>query len=435
MNTDPPTTMSTRFSFFVLVAAVVGAGVLFFQVVEPFLFPLFFAGVLALLFWPVHVWTAEHICLGHRRISAAVMTAGILFLVMLPITGALFLSARELIDVGREIVEWLQPPPESEVDREVSQLRQVMSREQFDQVRNAVFEDLSPAEVFPGIEGTVAGEILARLANDFPRAEVVEAFRRERANPLERIRNHPLVRRVQQWLEPLLSDEDIDRLRDTVLRGLEGIPQALYARTTALLGDAVYFLIGFAVLVVGLYYFFVDGPDFLRRLQRLSPLDDRDEEILFARFQRVCRGVVLATIVSSFVQAALATVGFIVVGAERPVLLGIITLLFSMVPFVGSAGVWGPVAIYLLFHQQYTGGLVLIAYGTAVVSTSDNLVKTYVIHGQGQLHPLVVFVTMLGALRVIGLWGIFIGPLVAAVFYALLTLLHRHLEPEDVEML
>jgi len=419
-----------------LVAAAVGAGILFYQVVEPFLFPLFFASVLALLFWPLHVWVTGHICFGHRRLSAAVMTVGILLIVMLPISVALVLSAQELIEVGREIVEWIDPQPRSEAERQVAKLQRVLTAQQFQQVRYAMADANAKASTaLVGGEGSVAGKILTRLCKDFPHQEVVDAFERQSQTPVARFLNHPLIHRWWQRIGRLWPNDhqlDFDRLRDAGLRAFEGVPQVIYARTVALVGNAVYFAVGFAVLIVALYYFFVDGPDFLRRLQRLSPLDDLDEEILFDRFQSVCRGVVLATIASGFVQAVLAGIGFAVAGVDRPVLLGIVTLLFAMIPFVGAAGVWVPVAIYLLFEQHFAAGVFVGIYGTTIVSTADNVVRTYVIHGHGQLHPLVVFVTMLGALRVIGLWGIFIGPLVAAVFYALLTLVHRRLEPEDV---
>lgn len=426
--------LASRFSFLVLVAAVVGAGILFYRVVEPFLFPLFFAGVLALLFWPLHKWTEERLCGGRRRISAVLLTTGIMLLVMLPISGALFLSARELIDVGRETLEWLEPSPQSDADLQVAKLRKVLTAQQFEEVVQAAQQGRELTSALPGSQGTEAGVILEKLEQEHARDDVQAALESRAGTPLSRIGHHPAVKRMRQWVEPMLTTEDFNRLREAALKGLEGVPQAIYARTTALVGNTVYFVIGTAVLIVALYYFFVDGPGFLQRLQRLSPLDDDDEVVLFTRFQRVCRGVVLATIVSAFVQAVLATIGFSIAGMERPILLGIVTLFFAMVPFIGAAGVWAPVALYLLLQQHYIAGILLGIYGALVVSLSDNVVKIFVIQGQGRMHPLVVFVTMLGALRVIGLWGIFVGPLVAAVFYALLTLLHRHLEGDDVEL-
>jgi hypothetical protein len=61
------------------------------------------------------------------------------------------------------------------------------------------------------------------------------------------------------------------------------------------------------------------------------------------------------------------------------------------------------------------------------VSLADNLIKPLIIHGRARLHPLLVLVSVLGALKVIGLWGIFVGPMVAAFFYTLLRILHREL--------
>ena len=87
--------------------------------------------------------------------------------------------------------------------------------------------------------------------------------------------------------------------------------------------------------------------------------------------------------------------------------------------------------IGLVLEQRYVAAIFLAIYGSIIVSGSDNLVKAYIIHGRSQMHPLVALVTVLGALQLVGLWGIFVGPISAAFFYALLNILHRRLVETD----
>jgi predicted PurR-regulated permease PerM len=132
---------------------------------------------------------------------------------------------------------------------------------------------------------------------------------------------------------------------------------------------------------------------------------------------------VLATFLSAITQAVLAGIGFAVVGIENLWLLSACTLLLSMIPFLGAAAVWIPVCILLVVQDRYLAAGLLAAYCAGIVSTSDNVVKVYIIQGQARLHPLVVFVSIIGALRIYGLWGIFVGPIVAMIFYLLLEII------------
>jgi hypothetical protein len=58
----------------------------------------------------------------------------------------------------------------------------------------------------------------------------------------------------------------------------------------------------------------------------------------------------------------------------------------------------------------------------------DNFIKPYILHGRAKLHPLLALLSVLGGVQALGLWGIFIGPMVAAFLYALLNILHQELK-------
>jgi predicted PurR-regulated permease PerM len=197
-----------------------------------------------------------------------------------------------------------------------------------------------------------------------------------------------------------------------------------------LAADAITFVIALVVMVLALYYLFADGEKLAREVQRLSPLEDEDGLTLFGQFENICRGVVLSSVVAAIVQGVFAGIGFAIVGVERIWLLAILTMFFSLIPFLGAAAVWICVAVVLLFEQRFGAAIFLGIYGTIVVSTSDNLIKAYVIGDRAQMHPFVVLITVLGALQLVGLWGIFIGPMTAAFFYALLNILRSRLLEE-----
>lgn len=278
---------------------------------------------------------------------------------------------------------------------------------------------LAGAFILAGIELVEAGRDIV-TAIDFPNdsADAQQLF-----DP----RRHP---RLSSWLDPIkthLSEDNFKRARDIFSDALLSTTKNVYDRTLSLVGDLIALGIGLVMMVLALYYLFADGAELAREARRLSPLEDEDGLALARQFENVCRGVVLSSLVAAVVQGVLAGIGFAVVGVERIWLLSILTMFFSLIPFLGAAAVWICVALVLLFEQRFGAAIFVFAYGMFVVSVSDNLIKAYVIGDRAKLHPFVVLATVLGALQLVGLWGIFIGPMTAAFFYALLNILRKRL--------
>ncbi|QEF97616.1 putative inner membrane protein [Stieleria maiorica] len=223
-------------------------------------------------------------------------------------------------------------------------------------------------------------------------------------------------------LRSRLPKEQRDQVRRAFSRIVDGVTAELYTKTRGLLSDVFAFGVSFGVMMLSLYYFLADRDVFLRELHRMLPLENREEERLTDRFQSVCRGVVAGTIVAGLAQATLAGIAFAVLGVPNAWLLIVLTMFSSFIPFFGSAIVWVSVASWLLLDGRYGAGIGLLIYGAAIISTADNLVRAYVIGNQAKLHPLIALVTVLGALKLMGLWGIFVGPMIAAFFYALLNI-------------
>jgi predicted PurR-regulated permease PerM len=247
------------------------------------------------------------------------------------------------------------------------------------------------------------------------------------------LEDQPAVRRLMAFIHRFFPQAEWEGMRGSLARALETTTQAVFNRTREFLSDVVAFGVGVAVMGLALYYFLAEGPLLLKKLHRLFPLDGREEHVLFDKFGGVCRGLVLGTLVCAVAQAALLAVGLLLAGVKGVWVLAGLTLLFSMIPFIGSAGVWLPVAAWLLWQGRIWAGIFLGIYGAAVVSTSDNLIRAHVLHGTARIHPLLALVSALGGLQLVGLWGIFLGPIVAALFYTLVKVLHDRLEALEEE--
>ncbi|WP_443217417.1 AI-2E family transporter [Rhodopirellula sp. P2] len=211
--------------------------------------------------------------------------------------------------------------------------------------------------------------------------------------------------------------------------------QPRFVRLTSATGSIVAQIIfGLVILVVSVYFFLIDGPVMIRTLMRLSPMDDNYEHQLLTEFDRTSRAVVLASVASALVQGILATIGFWLCGFDQIVLLLFLTSVMALVPFLGAASVWVPCALWLgLVDQRWIPAALLALYGAAVVSSIDNVIKVYVLHGRSQLHPLFALLSVIGGVSVFGPIGILVGPMVVVFLQTLLEILNHELKTSHPE--
>lgn len=213
-----------------------------------------------------------------------------------------------------------------------------------------------------------------------------------------------------------------------VLQGRDQLQEWLPSITGQATSMMMQLLVGAGIMTVAMFYFLADGSAMIRATMRLSPLDDRYEEELLREFDSVSRAVVMATLLSALAQGILAAIGYFVVGVDKTILLTLLTTVLALVPFVGASVVWVPVCLWLIFVEQRTfAGVGLALYCAGVVSTVDNFVKPYILHGQSRLHPLLALLSVLGGVQTLGPVGLIVGPMVVSFLQALLNMLRSEI--------
>ena len=227
----------------------------------------------------------------------------------------------------------------------------------------------------------------------------------------------------------LFANPSAEDFKEVLGRARQSLQPRFVTLTSVTGSFLVEVVIGLVVLVISVYFFLHDGPAMIRTLMRLSPLDDQYEERLLIEFERTSRAVVLASVASALVQGFLASVAFYYLGFKSVIFLFLISSLMALVPFLGAAAVWVPCAVYLAAVEQRWGAALFLAiYGATLVSSIDNVIKMYVLHGRSTLHPLFALLSVLGGVKVFGPIGILVGPMVVVFLQTLLEILNHELE-------
>ena len=178
------------------------------------------------------------------------------------------------------------------------------------------------------------------------------------------------------------------------------------------------FVVSFFVMLYIMFFLLRDGQVLARHVRQAIPLEEGIKADLLAKFVTVISATVRGNVAVAALQGALGGVALWALGIHAPVLWGTLMAFLSLLPAVGAALVWGPVAIYLLATGATVKGVSLLVFGVVVIGLIDSVMRPLWVGKDTKMPDYVVLVSTLGGMAIFGLNGFVIGPLVAAMFIA-----------------
>jgi predicted PurR-regulated permease PerM len=121
-------------------------------------------------------------------------------------------------------------------------------------------------------------------------------------------------------------------------------------------------------------------------------------------------------LVTAMVQGVLAGMAYLGLNVPFPVVLTALTIVLAPIPFGGTALVWGPVVLYLLWIGAVGKALGMLVWGVGVVSMVDQFIRPWLIGQEVQIPVLLLVLSVLGGLALYGLLGLFVGPIMVSLF-------------------
>jgi len=213
-----------------------------------------------------------------------------------------------------------------------------------------------------------------------------------------------------------------------LLTQLSRLGHELSGRVPRLLGQAGQVLFGVALSYLMIFVFLAWGKDLLELAVELSPLEPKHSRRILVRLEGTIRGVFLGGVATALLQGTVGALGFWLMGFQNYLVWGVLIAAAGLVPFVGTGLIWAPAALYLAMTGHGGAATAMLGVG-AVVSTVDNLLRPFVIHEHSAIHPVLIFLGLVGAVQTLGPMGVIYGPLLIAclveVFRIYRTDFHR----------
>jgi predicted PurR-regulated permease PerM len=171
-------------------------------------------------------------------------------------------------------------------------------------------------------------------------------------------------------------------------------------------------LIGLFMFLMGAYTFLVKGDRFLTWLHAHSPIPQACVRRLAAAFHETGRGLLIGVGLTGLVQGVISTITYFALSIPSALVLGILTTVASLIPSIGTALVWIPVAGGLAFSGRWVAAIILAVVGIVVIGTVDNVMRPiFSRFGRLNLPTYVLFLAIFGGIALFGATGLILGPL------------------------
>ncbi|MEP9401322.1 AI-2E family transporter [Sphingomonas sp. VNH70] len=221
--------------------------------------------------------------------------------------------------------------------------------------------------------------------------------------------------RLRGWIDSA-GFGSIERIQAQLSQAVGASASTLAQRAFTIGANAASFLLAFCVGLYVTYFLLRDGDRIGPAIVRTLPFEPMVAQRIADKFVAVARATVKGSGVVALVQGALGAITFWIVGLPAALLWGVVMAIAALLPAVGPAIIWGPVGIYLLATGAVWQGVVVFASGVLVIGLADNILRPLLVGRDTGIPDWLVLVTTLGGIDLLGLSGIVVGPVVAALF-------------------
>jgi predicted PurR-regulated permease PerM len=233
------------------------------------------------------------------------------------------------------------------------------------------------------------------------------------------------VRIPDAWLHlPLVGGRltDLNQRMATdptaLLKTLQQLFNSSYGAMGPVLGKVGGNLAKMLVTVLSLFFFYRDGDAFAGQVRDAleQVLGERVPSYL-ASIGSTVKAVLLSLVLCAVAQGVLAGIGYAIFGVRAPVFAAAVTMVAALIPFAVPL-VWGGIVVWMFATGDSTHAAGLLLWCLVLVSWVDNVIRPMVISNAMGINFLLVTFGVLGGVGAFGLVGLFVGPAILAILFA-----------------
>lgn len=237
------------------------------------------------------------------------------------------------------------------------------------------------------------------------------AFAIEHSNELINSLRKVITELESRWNISIMSDENINKLGEWIAKAIPDIINATLSTLVTIF--FMYFI---------LYFMLVNAKKMERNMYEHVPLKDSNVDRLGKEMKNMVFSNAVGIPVIAFFQGVVAIIGYYALGVKEPWFWFVITCISAMLPVIGAAFAFVPIAIIFFANDDAWRGTIMLIYGFGVIGTVDNVFRLTLARKIGNVHPLITIFGVLLGLKLFGFVGLIFGPLVISLFILLVNI-------------
>lgn len=192
-----------------------------------------------------------------------------------------------------------------------------------------------------------------------------------------------------------------------------------------LIGSSFNIIIAVAIMYFLLYYLFTNPDGLSKTILHFIPFNESNLNLVIKESKKMVRSNAIGIPIVAIAQGIVALIGFYIFGIENPIFWFVIIIIGSMIPFVGTLVGILPVFIITLASGNDFEAWGILIYGFAIVGTTDNIIRIYVLKKLDDVHPLITLIGVIIGVPLFGFIGLIFGPLFISLFFILLKIYQK----------
>jgi len=240
--------------------------------------------------------------------------------------------------------------------------------------------------------------------------------------------SNAVLERVNRLTENFNFQLTGEQLHDAVSEAGKVVGLFLYEQASAIASNILQFFVYFFFMLLVVYYLFIDGDRLVFFILDLSPLPDDQDKKLIEKFKDMSGAILIGNGICGLIQGTLGGILFYLFGFNSAFLWGVIMGLLAFLPIIG-------IGMVFLLSGRIGAGIFFIVFYGLLSGAVEYLLKPKLVGKRVQMHTLLVFLSIVGGLKLFGILGIIYGPLVVTAFLTLSDIYHtsyeRLMDPAD----
>ena len=193
----------------------------------------------------------------------------------------------------------------------------------------------------------------------------------------------------------------------------------LYEQARSITTNVLKFIVNFFFMLLIIFYLLIDSPRLVSFIVKISPLPEDQDQMLIQKFKDIATAILLGNGLGGLIQGTLGGIVFALFGLKSPFVWGVIMALLAFLPILGIGVVFVPAAILLFLQGRVTAGIFFLVFYIILSGGIEYFFKPKLVGQRVRMHTLIVFLSIIGGLKLFGILGIIYGPLVVTAFLTL----------------